>query len=223
MCASWSCSCAGCACYGWGHGYHAAVAPAYGAVYVNAAPVAAPTAVADNTASVATVVVNLPTDAKLFVDGERVPMSSSTRSFRTPQLQAGRDYFYTMKVEAVRDGAAVEKSARVIVRAGETARADFGDLSDAVALTREAPAKITVKLPSEAKLFVDDVACNLTSDTRNFETPKLQSGKKYSYTLRAELPRDGRTIKAERKVVMTAGEAITVNFEDMAVVRTASR
>lgn len=177
----------------------------------------------DTSASVATVVVNLPADATLFVDGDKVPMTSSTRSFRTPQLQAGRDYFYTMKVEAVRNGEKVEKTSRLIVRAGETARADFGDLSDAVAVTREAPAKIVVKLPAEAKLFVDEVACNLTSDTRSFETPKLEAGKKYAYTLRAEMVRDGETVKAERKVVMTAGEAVTVRFDDLGAVRTASR
>jgi uncharacterized protein (TIGR03000 family) len=165
-------------------------------VYASRAPVyAAPVVAQETPAAAATVVVSLPADAALFVDGDRVPMSSTTRTFKTPQLQGGRDYFYTMKAEMVRNGEKVEKSTRVIVRAGETARADFGDLSDAVAVSREAPAKITVKLPAEAKLFVDDIACNLTSDERTFETPKLQSGKKYGYTLRAEMVREGRTVR----------------------------
>jgi uncharacterized protein (TIGR03000 family) len=171
------------------------------------------------------VIVSLPAEAKLFVDGEQVPMNTSTRSFQTPALKPGQDYFYTMKVEAVRNGEKIEKSTRVIVRAGETARADFGNLSDAVPVktTSEAPAKITVQLPADAKLFVDDKLCTLTSDTRTFETPKLETGKKYGYTLRAEAARDGKTVQAVRKVVMTAGEAVTVKFDDLGVLRTASR
>ena len=124
-----------------------AAAPAHVPVYAYAAP-AAPAVALDTSASVATVVVNLPTDAKLFVDGERVPMSSSTRSFRTPQLQAGRDYFYTMKVETVRNGETVEKSTRVIVRAGETARADFGETSLVAVQSRPAASDVVVERPA---------------------------------------------------------------------------
>jgi uncharacterized protein (TIGR03000 family) len=43
-------------------------------------------------------------------------------------------------------------------------------------------AKITVTLPANATLYVDNVLCPLTSATRTFATPKLQSGQKYYYT-----------------------------------------
>jgi len=198
-------------------------------VYVVPAAPAAPAHPADlpkaSLGTPATVVVNLPAEAKLFVDGERVPMTTAVRSFKTPGLRAGQDYFYTMKAEILRDGVKTEKTARVIVRAGETARADFGEMAEGVAVqtTREAPARITVKLPADAKLFIDNVACELTSDTRTFQTPKLEAGKKYGYTLRAEAVREGKTVNSTRKIVMTAGEALTVKFEDLGSVQTASR
>src|SRR5262245_28498571 len=46
-------------------------------------------------------------------------------------------------------------------------------------------ARITVRLPADAKLFVDNAECPLTSAVRTFATPKLEQGKKYYYTLRA--------------------------------------
>lgn len=230
-CGCYSCGCYGCGCYGCAGCSCYGCGGCYGGVVV-ATPVrvvpATPAPPADlpksgSLGTPATVVVSLPAEATLFVDGDRVPMTTATRTFQTPPLSPGQEYYYTMKAEAVRNGEKVEKSTRVIVRAGETARADFGDLSEVAKTTRDAAARITVKLPADAKLFVDDVACTLTSDTRTFETPKLDAGKKYGYTLRAEAVRDGQTVTATRKVVMTAGEALTVQFEDLGSVRTASR
>src|SRR5207302_2379797 len=39
-----------------------------------------------------------------------------------------------------------------------------------------APARVTVRLPAEARLWVDGVACPLASETRTFATPQLQAG-----------------------------------------------
>src|SRR5262249_35192024 len=145
-------------------------------------------------ATQATVVVKLPADATLFVDGERANLTSDTRSFVTPSLEADRDYVYTMKVEATRNGEVVTRTERVLVHAGRTTRVDFGELN-AKAVARnaqeaaDAPARITVKLPADARLFVDDVACPLTSAERTFDTPRLEAGRRYFYNMRAELVR----------------------------------
>src|SRR5262249_16862049 len=102
--------------------------------------------------------------------------------------------------------------------AGRTVRVDFSDLAGVAA-----PAKVTVELPSDAKLFVDDVTCPLTSAKRSFETPKLDPGQKYAYTLRAEVVRDGKTVTKHRKVGMRAGATVSVKFEDLEPLQAASR
>ena len=51
-------------------------------------------------------------------------------------------------------------------------------------------ARLTVKVPEDARLYVDGVRCPLTTDTRTFDTPELEAGRKYSYTLKAEVVRD---------------------------------
>jgi uncharacterized protein (TIGR03000 family) len=213
--------CYGCSgCYGVAAYQPVSVTPA---TYVTPAP-APKTALATQ----ATVVVKLPTDATLFVDGERANLTSDTRSFVTPALDADRDYVYTMKVEATRNGEVVRRTERVLVHAGRTTRVDFGDLSvKAVAKSpqdpAEAPARITVKLPADARLFVDDVACPLTSTERTFETPRLEAGRRYFYNMRAELLRDGQTRTQTKRVAVESGKPVSVDFADLAAVQAASR
>jgi uncharacterized protein (TIGR03000 family) len=74
------------------------------------------------------------------------------------------------------------------------------------------PARITVRLPEKASLYVDGVACPLTSSVRSFQTPALDPGQRYRYTLRAEVTRDGQLLRQTRDVSMTAGQRVDVRF-----------
>jgi uncharacterized protein (TIGR03000 family) len=85
----------------------------------------------------AKLIVELPKDGKLFIDDMPMKTTSNVRSFNTPSLEPGQAYYYMVRVETVRDGKPVSDSRRVIVRAGQTARADFKDLeADAVTTVR---------------------------------------------------------------------------------------
>jgi uncharacterized protein (TIGR03000 family) len=66
----------------------------------------------------ATIVVSLPADARLFVDGTPTTSTSERRSLVTPGLEVGTTYFYTVRAEVVRDGLTVEQTQRVLVRGG---------------------------------------------------------------------------------------------------------
>jgi uncharacterized protein (TIGR03000 family) len=83
----------------------------------------------------ATVVVHLPADARLYVDGQPANLTSKTRSFVTPELQKGQDYYYTVKAEVRRDGVTREQSQRVFVRAGTVAHVDLDPLNPVDAVT----------------------------------------------------------------------------------------
>jgi uncharacterized protein (TIGR03000 family) len=71
------------------------------------------------------VIVSLPADAKLFIDGEETTSTSAVRTFVTPTLDAGEDYFYNLKAEINRDGKTFIVTQRVTVRAGEETKADL--------------------------------------------------------------------------------------------------
>ena len=77
--------------------------------------------------------VKLPADAKLYVDDQLTTSNNKeVRSFKTPALAVGQDYYYTMRAEYVREGKTVSTSKRVIVRAGSTVETSF-DPGQAVA------------------------------------------------------------------------------------------
>jgi uncharacterized protein (TIGR03000 family) len=206
--------------------------PVYSGVPVTPAAPTLPTlpAPSETPTTQSQIEVKVPAGAQFFVDGQAVSLDNGN-TFRTPTLQSGRQYYYTMKVEAQRDGEKVMRSERVIVAAGRTVRVDFTDLSKAIPVKetqkpsepKPAPATIKVSLPADAKLFVDDVVCPLTSELRSFNTPALQPGQRYGYTLRAEIVRDGKTISKVRQVEMQAGSQVNVKFEDMESVQAVSR
>lgn len=73
-------------------------------------------------------------------------------------------------------------------------------------------ATITVKLPHGATLYVDDRKSPSTDPVRQFSTPPLPGGREYSYLMKAEIVRDGRTETLTQKVPFRAGERVEVDF-----------
>ena len=67
----------------------------------------------------ADLIVHLPADAKLIIDGNATQSASGTRRFTSPPLEREQDFFYTLKGQLVRDGQTLTASRRVKVRAGE--------------------------------------------------------------------------------------------------------
>jgi uncharacterized protein (TIGR03000 family) len=77
------------------------------------------------------VLVSLPADAKLYVDGQLTRTADKAfRTFMTPDLEDGMEYRYVMKAEVVRDGQTQTETQTVIVKAGMEARTEFGSLTD---------------------------------------------------------------------------------------------
>jgi uncharacterized protein (TIGR03000 family) len=164
------------------------------------------------------VVLKAPVDARLSVEGQNIQRTAAEQTFRTPALETGYAYTYTFKAELVRDGKPVSYTKQIQVRAGNTIEADFTKLTTEGKDT----ARVTVKLPADARLYVDDVLCPLTSDTRSFNTPELPAGKSYFYDLKAEVVRDGKKRVATQHVLVEAGKLVTVEFKDLPAL-TASR
>jgi uncharacterized protein (TIGR03000 family) len=73
----------------------------------------------------ANILVSLPAEAKLTVDGVATTSTSASRSFVTPVLENGKTYIYTLKAEIVREGKAVTVAKQVEVRAGLTSEVSF--------------------------------------------------------------------------------------------------
>jgi uncharacterized protein (TIGR03000 family) len=171
----------------------------------------------------ATIVVELPADATLYVDNQRATVDSSRRTIVTPDLEAGKDYFYTLKGEVVRDGKKVEKSKRIVFRAGQEVVVKLDELNSTTERAAARTSRVTVRLPEDARLYVDGTVCPLTSGTRSFETPALEPGRSYYYTLKAEVTRDGQPRSESKRVMVQAGTQVDVSFGGLTPVITAQR
>lgn len=172
----------------------------------------------------ATVLVKAADGVKITVNGQATPRSSTEETFQTPGLESGRTYSYTFVAESTRDGKTISETRKVTVQAGRQSVVDFSTLGEekAVAKAETETATVTVILPEGARLTVNDVAVNATGK-QTFNTPKLEKGKSYFYTVKAELNRDGRPATETRRVDVAAGKAVTVDFTKGTATLTASR
>ncbi len=73
----------------------------------------------------ARVVVELPADARLYVDEQLVATTAGRQVLRTPPLQPGQTYFYDMRLEVVRDGKTSTETRQLTLRPGDEVAASF--------------------------------------------------------------------------------------------------
>jgi uncharacterized protein (TIGR03000 family) len=170
----------------------------------------------DDKEDVSRVTITAPADVRLTVDGQPLAMQGMRQTFETPNLEPGRTYAYVFRAEGKRDGKVIAREQKVMVRAGEAAQVDFSDLY------RDGPARVTFVMPTDAKLFVSNILVT-QGNTRTFETPALEAGRQYTYTMRAEVVRDGRTMAQEKRVEVEAGQDLTVEFKELPALQAAQR
>ncbi|HVK10927.1 MAG TPA: TIGR03000 domain-containing protein [Gemmataceae bacterium] len=198
-----------------GVGFTDGMAPYYTPTVVTPAT-ETPEAVSSLPATRAQLVVRVPADAKLFADGQATTMAGAERAFMTPEIAAGKDFQYTLKVEYTDNGEAKDDTKQVVVRAGHRTVVDFGGAAV------KATTPVTVTLPEKAKLYVDGQAADATAGKQTFKTPELVKGKPYTYEFKAEVEVDGKTDVRTRTVTFVAGEPVSVDFTEAEAVRTAA-
>jgi uncharacterized protein (TIGR03000 family) len=206
-------SCSG--CYGFGGyamTYPSAPAPHVmpGTPVMPGAPAMAP----------ATVVLKTGKDVTVTVDGKPTTLTAAETTFSTPALDPSKTYTYVFEAKQAVGGETKTEKKTVTVVAGKETVVDFTKLDADEAKSVET-AKVTVILPGEGKVFVNEVEIAIKGK-QTFETPKLTPGKRYFYTVKADLVKDGKTSSETRKVTIEAGKSVTVDFTPSDVL-TASR
>jgi uncharacterized protein (TIGR03000 family) len=88
-----------------------------------------------------------------------------------------------------------------------------GDQEQETMSPQSAPARITVRLPENARLTVDGEATQSTSSVRTFVSPALPPGKVFYYTLKAEFSRAGQPVSVSKKVKVQAGRNSQVDLD----------
>jgi uncharacterized protein (TIGR03000 family) len=92
--------------------------------------------------------------------------------------------------------------------------------SSDVVVAQQAPAvktQLTLKVPAEAKVTLAGVATKQSGAVREFSTTKLAAGQDWqNYQVVVEMDRNGRTLREERTITLTGGQAqeLTIGFAD---------
>ena len=77
---------------------------------------------------------------------------------------------------------------------------------------QQATALVTVLVPADAEVFFEGDPTTQTGTERRFVTPPLTVGGRYSYTIRARWTQGGKTVEKTRKVQVTGGANVRVDF-----------
>jgi uncharacterized protein (TIGR03000 family) len=64
-------------------------------------------------------VLNVPVDAVVYLSNQRMTLEGSVREYTVPELKAGLEYSYPVRVEMVRDGRTFSANSDQQIRAGQ--------------------------------------------------------------------------------------------------------
>jgi uncharacterized protein (TIGR03000 family) len=73
----------------------------------------------------ATLQVTVPPTAEVWIEGQKTTQTGPERTFRSPPLESGKSYLYTVRARWMEAGGAVEQFQAVTVSAGGTANVRF--------------------------------------------------------------------------------------------------
>ncbi|MGD9724061.1 MAG: TIGR03000 domain-containing protein [Pirellulales bacterium] len=81
---------------------------------------------------------------------------------------------------------------------------------------------LNVKVPADAKVFVNDRETTSTGTDREYVSHDLRPGARYNYNIRTEFVRDGKTVSETKSVQLVAGQSAELDFADGEQVQTAN-
>ena len=163
----------------------------------------------------ALLVVHVPADARVFVNGNATSSTGTVRQYMSNGLSAGQTYAYEIRAEFERDGQTIVENKSVRLAVGQRARMAFsGQQSDAQIAAQPVRTSLIVRVPADAKVFLAGQETKATGEVREFATTRLASGAGWTdYAVRVELTRDGQTLSQEKTVKLAAGETQEVAFD----------
>ncbi|HEY2760746.1 MAG TPA: TIGR03000 domain-containing protein, partial [Pirellulales bacterium] len=114
--------------------------------------------------------VNVPAEAKIFVNGTATTSTGSDRQFVSRGLTAGNRYAYEVRAEYTKDGKAVNETKTVTLGPGQMVNLAFSFDGDKPSVASKSKTKLTVHVPADAKVYLAGNETSSTGDVREFTT-----------------------------------------------------
>ncbi len=160
----------------------------------------------------AMLMVSVPQEARIFVNGAATRSEGSKRQYVSRNLSPGYAYTYEVRAEMDVDGQLVQQTKTVKVKAGQQ--------HDLVFNFDVAPAPetvLTLHVPEDARVFLAGNEARGTGEVRTFRTTKLADGQSWNdYTVRVLVNRDGTELSKEERITLNAGDSreLKINFDE---------
>ncbi len=214
-------------CHGGSAGGAAAAAPKAAAAPAATPPAAPAKAAGIVPADGAVLIVEVPANARVFINGVATGLTGGVRHFFTAGLAADKRYSYEIRVAsnaadaagdapagADADRTAAAETKTVWLEAGQQQVVSFtagaaGELSlpaPAVAAERPAATNLTLRVPADASVWIAGQPTTRTGAVRRFSTSALAAGQTWEdYEVRVVSVVDGREREVVRKLTLTGG------------------
>lgn len=156
--------------------------------------------------------VNVPADARVFVNGQATTSVGTQRTYVSRGLTPGTAYDYRVRVETTVDGEARSETKLVKLQAGQNLQVGF----DFQAAT-EAVTTLKLNVPEGAKVTLAGQQTESTGSSRTFATKALSAGQQWKdYTIQVAMDRDGKSLVQEKTITLIGGETreLTIGFDE---------
>ena len=156
--------------------------------------------------------VQLPRDAKVFINDRLTKTEGSTRSYRSTNLEFGKEHRYSVKAVINRNGTEIVKTKLIKLTPGsnETIQFDFESMTPpetAIATT------LLLEVPADAIVTLCGSQTQKSGKLRTFTTNRLPSGETWKdYKIQVKFEQDGKTITQEKTVDLFAGKSHSFSF-----------
>jgi uncharacterized protein (TIGR03000 family) len=98
---------------------------------------------------------------------------------------------------------------------GSNGGSSGGYVAMPAAPTGQSVAYLNVRVPADAKVYLQDQLMTLAGEERRFVTPELSAGVSSVYSVKVEVVRDGQTLSKTAQATISAGQVVemTVTFD----------
>jgi uncharacterized protein (TIGR03000 family) len=154
---------------------------------------------------VASLVVQVPEQAVVFVGNFQSKGTGKTRRYVRKNLLPGQIVTYQVRAEIMLHGRKIQKTKQVDLRAGAVANLEF-DFKDVVT-------SLTLRVPPDANVYLANSEKKGTGTVRKFTSTRLAVGRQvFDFPIRVSVERNGRLISKVQRISLTPGESRTLSF-----------
>jgi uncharacterized protein (TIGR03000 family) len=167
-------------------------------------------------ADAAMLVVEVPSTAKIFVNGSKTSATGGVRRFVSRGLAEGKEYEYVVRMIVERDGQASEETKVVSLSAGNRVAVSFKAAESELTIPAAAAPKtsLTLHVPVGAKVWLAGNQTASTGETRLFETTTLRDGQSWrNYEIRVAAVVEGREETISKVIDLAAGDTVELTLD----------